>query len=406
MKFQYFLAERFFKSKKKGFLSFISTISVIGITVGVFALIVVLSVMNGFSTDLREKILGTRAHITIGSMFGDIRDRNGIVSDVSTIPGITGVSPVSSSEIMIKSGDSVTGGIIFGIDPSTIDQVTDLSKHVLAGDLTHLKKGDVIIGSELAFNLSMTIGGSLTVISPNVKVAPNGSLIPKTVKLNVVGIIKTGMYDFDKSFLYTTLEDFSGLFDMAENSCTSIYVKVKDIYDTKNYIEQIIPVLPSTLYARDWIDMNHNLFTALKTEKFVLGLILFMIILVAGINVINTIIMLVQEKRREIGILRSLGVREEGIIRVFLLQGVYIGGLGTSLGAVLGVIACALIKYLGIRIPGGGSVYYIDVLPVEFRFFPDFILTIVFAMVISVIFSYIPAKWAGKIDPIKAIRHE
>ncbi len=406
MRYQNFLAGRFYKSKKGGFLSFISFISVIGIAVGVFSLIVVLSVMNGFTEDLTEKVIGTKAHIYISSMYGGIKDPFGTAERIKKLPGILGASPVSSSEIMIRDGDSVGGGILFGIDPESIDTVTDFGKYLIIGEPRDIKDGGAVIGSELALELSAGINDKITLISPNVKVTPSGAMVPKTVELTIKGVIKTGMYEYDKSFIYADLEDFNDLFDTGKGTATSLYVKIKDIYATRRYMDMISPLLSPGHYMRDWIDMNHNLFTALKTEKFVMGLILFMIIFVAGINIINTIVMLVQEKRKEIGILRALGSRSSGIKRIFLLQGAYIGAIGTAIGAFAGIITVVLIDVLNIRIPGGGVVYYLDVLPVRLKVLPDILVIIAGAMAISLVFSLLPASWASRIDPIKAIRHE
>ncbi|MCD6579413.1 ABC transporter permease [bacterium] len=406
MKYHNFLANKFFKKGKRGYISFISNISVIGITVGVAALIIILSVMNGFSSDLKDKVIGTRAHIYLSSLFGPIHDYEKVIDKVKNNKEIIGISPVSSSEIMIKNGDSVNGGILFGVDRNTVEEVIKFKKYMVLGHVEDLSDDGVILGEELAFSLNATLGESITVISPKIKVMPDGSIFPKTKKLIVEGIIKTGMYEYDKSFLYTTLKNFDRLFEQPENSTTAIYIKVKNVYETKKVIKQLSKELPKNLFSRDWIDMNHNLFTALRTEKFVMGLILFIIVLVAGINIIITIIMMVQEKKKEVGILRSLGIKRSGIKRIFLLQGIYMGSIGTLLGSVIGVLVVAAIKIFHVKIPGGGSVYYIDILPVQFKVWPDFILIVVGVMVVTILFSLIPSAWASKLDPIKAIKDE
>lgn len=406
MKYHNFLANKFFKKGKRGYISFISNISVIGITVGVAALIIILSVMNGFSNDLREKVIGTRAHIYLSSLFGPIVDYETVIKKVSKNKEIVGISPVSSSEIMIKNNDSVNGGILFGIDKSTVEQVIKFKKYMVLGNVEKLSDNGVILGEELAFALNATLGESITIISPKIKVMPDGSIFPKTKKLRVEGIIKTGMYEYDKSFLYTTLKNFDHLFEQPENSTTAIYIKVKNVYETKRVMKHLSKDLSKNLFARDWIDMNHNLFTALRTEKFVMGIILFIIVLVAGINIIITIIMMVQEKKKEVGILRSLGIKRDGIKKIFLLQGIYMGSLGTVIGSLMGIVTVFAIKIFHVKIPGGGSVYYIDILPVQFKVWPDFILIIVGVLAVTILFSLIPSSWASKLDPIKAIKDE
>ncbi len=406
MRYHNFLANKFFKKGKTGYISFISNISVIGITVGVAALIIILSVMNGFSSDLKDKVIGTRAHIYLSSLFGSIHDYEKVVNKIKGNKEIIGISPVSSSEIMIRNNDSVNGGILFGVNKKTVGNVIKFKKYMVLGNVEKLTDDGVILGEELAFSLNATLGDNITVISPKIKVLPDGSIFPKTKRLRVEGIIKTGMYDYDKSFLYTTLKGFDQLFEQPENSTTAIYIKVKNVYETKSVMKELSKKLPKNLFLRDWIDMNHNLFTALRTEKFVMGLILFIIVLVAGINIIITIIMMVQEKKKEVGILRSLGIKRGGIKKIFLLQGIYMGTMGTVMGSTIGILIVLAIKIFHIKIPGGGSVYYIDILPVQFKLWPDFILIVVGVMAITILFSLIPSAWASRLDPIKAIKDE
>ncbi len=421
MKFENFIAVRYFITKKRHrFISLLSFISVFSVAVGVFALIVVISVMNGFQYDLRDKILGAKGHIQVSSIFNNgIKNWEEVIKIIEEDKDVIGAAPFFTGQVMIKTKSDIKGAAIFGIEPSYEVKVTELKKYIIKGDLEQIKQevvgltddGEevtapgIVLGSELAMLLGLSVGDVIKIFSPVfTSILPDGTPVPTVKNFVVCGIIKSGLYEFDLTFTYISLASYRILFNTMEE-VSGIQVKVNNPFHARIIADRLEEKLPERLLLRDWMEMNSNLFTALKTEKYVMFIILFCIIIVAAFSIISTLIMLVMEKQKDIGILKAMGASEKMIRKIFIMQGMVISIIGTILGVAMGVLTNELIRDK-LPIPGGGTVYYIKTIPVKMVLYPDFTFIILGTLLISFIFSYLPALGASKLSPIEAIRHE
>lgn len=422
MFFERFVALRYFISKKRHkFISLLSFISVFAVAVGVFALIVVISVMNGFQYDLKEKILGSKGHIQVTSIFNDgLENYESLIKIIEEDEEVIGAAPFYTGQIMIKTGNDIKGAAIFGVKPAYEKKVTNLQKYIIRGNLEDIEKTDlqgisdsgknitgpgIVLGSELAMNLGLDVGDVIKVFSPVfTNYLPDGTPVPTVRNFIVCGIIKSGLYEYDLTFTYISLESYQDLFNIPFN-VNGLQVKVKNPFRAKIVASRLEKKLPNKILLRDWMEMNSNLFAALRTEKNVMFIILFCIVLVASFSIISTLIMLVMEKKKDIGILKAMGATEKMIRKIFIIQGMLISVIGIILGLGMGILTNELIRDK-LPIPGGGTVYYIKTLPVKMVFYPDFLLIILGTLLISFIFSYLPAVGASKLSPIEAIRHE
>jgi len=408
-KFTYFVAFRYLRVKKQGFISLINFISVAGIAVGVMALIVVISVMNGFHQDIRDKIIGTNAHVVASSYFKDgISDYMEKVNQISKIKYVTGIAPYFMGQVMLKSGDRVEGILLWGIIPESISKVNNLNKNIIKGDIEFInkelpdgKKG-ILLGKELVNRLGVDLGDDIILISPVFQQTPTG-LVPKIYKMKIVGIFEAGMYDYDSTFAYVSLNTAQTIFNK-ENEITGIAIKA-DKLENATYIATEIHRKFKDLWARDWMAMNKNLFSALKIEKLTMFIILTLIVVVAAFNIAATLIMIVMRKTKEIGILKSMGASNRDIMNIFIIQGVITGVIGALLGLAAGVGLCIYLKLYPISMPGGGSVYYIDKLAVAMEL-RDLVIIPLAAIFLSFIATLYPAYHASKLDPVEAIRYE
>jgi lipoprotein-releasing system permease protein len=442
---------RYIKSKKKQrFISIITLLSIIGIMVGVMALVIVLSVMTGFEDDLRGKILGTNAHIVVLKFSGGIDKYNGISyflkhtikNDINeryaadhgkTGTGILhtftegvaydeklglakqieGVTPFIYSQAMLSSHGNVTGVVLRGVDPTTVTQVTDLSKKLIEGDISQLagtfkdpesnaKIGGIIIGKELARSLGVEDGDTVNIISPLGVMTPLG-MIPRMKKFRVVGMFSTGMYEYDSGLAYLSLTDAQRFLNMGDR-VTGLEIKIKDIFKARQVSKLIQNELGFPYYARSWEDTNRNLFTALKLEKTVMFIILILIIIVGALGIVSSLIMVVVEKTKDIAILKALGATDKSIMKIFVYQGLFIGFIGTMFGLFFGYLLCVLLKhYHFVSLPK--DVYYIDTLPVTMR--PEiFIIVAVSAVIISFFATIYPSYKASKLPPAEILRYE
>jgi len=441
VKYEWFVAWRYLKAKRKvAFISVITFISIAGVTLGVMALLVVISVMNGFDKDLREKILGARSHLVIENYSG-INDYKEVLKISTETENIVNAAPVIIGQGLIRSKYAAMGTIVKAIDPMLERNVTELAKNTTIGNFyklsaieTNKKEGTVhiteleasypgiIIGKEIAkriFNLLIlntseekdilrsVVGEKVRIISPIMEKTPAGE-IPRTVTLSIVGILDTGMYEYDSSLVVVGLETGQKLYNLGDN-ITRVEMKLANINRAAEtaalLFQRISDEFGISYPISTWMDMNRNFFLALKIEKLAMFVILVLIILVGAFNIASTLIMVVMEKTKDIGILRSMGASSKGIISIFLIDGTIIGIIGTIIGCSFGWLICLLLDTYKINIPGGGSVYYIDTLPVYMEV-GDFLLVSFFAVLLSFLASIYPARQAAKMKPVEAIRYE
>ena len=397
-----FISLRYLRAKnKQAFFSIITFISLGGITLGVAALIIVIAVMNGFQKDLREKILGIKSHIVIyDKTYRAILDYQRTVDIIRTTKGVVSATPFVFSQGMMKIGSTTEGAALWGVDPLQQPKVCDAETKILLPQQD--KKPGIILGKELAARIYARVGDEVVIITPIFKTTPLG-MIPKFAKYEVVGIFKSGMYEYDATFAYIYLHDAQQLFEIP-GRISGIDIRVDDIYNVKEIGKELKASIDGNLGVYDWMVMNKNLFAALKLEKIVMGIMLTLIILVAVFNVLSSLIMMVMRKRKDIGVIRTLGVSQRGVMKIFIYQGMIIGLVGTLLGAVIGVTVSLLLKkYQFIKL--AGDVYYIDYIPVQLNLL-DIGMIIGISLLLSFVSTIYPARQAAKMDPVDAVRYE
>mgnify|MGYP001564377696 FL=1 len=418
MKYEWFIGLRYLKAKRKQtFISIITVISIAGVMVGVMALIVVLAVMSGFEKTLKEKILGTQAHLHLLKATQEGLDQyQEVTKRVEETKGVASAAPFIISQVMLSSESNVFGVVLKGIDPDRVGRVTELANNLKAGRLEDLKGGKegdspgIILGIELAKHLSVSLNDSIQVISPLGTVTPMG-MMPKMKRFRVKGIFYSGMYEFDNTMAYVSLESAQKFFSMGDR-VTGIEIKTNDIYKVKEIGREIRRKMGFPFWTKDWMEMNRNLFSALRLEKIAMFIILVLIVLVAAFNIISTLIMVVMEKNKDIAILKSMGASSSSILKIFTIEGGVIGVVGTILGTILGLGAAFNLEKItdfverlfGFKILSS-DVYYIDKLPSQVNP-PDVIFIVLTAVLISLLATLYPAWRASKLDPAEALRYE
>jgi len=393
MKFELMVALRYLKSKQKErFISIITVISVFGVAVGVAALIIVLAVMNGFDKELKEKVISANPHIIIQKEGGisDVGYATGVIEEV---PGVVSSSPFVRGQAMVRYEDSVMGVLVRGIDPEGEVRTTRIASYLKKGslDLTGKK---IVIGSEYSKKFRVGVGDELSVISPQTG---------RAYDFKISGIFQSGMYEYDLNLVLINLKNGQMLFNTGKR-VTGIGVKVDDEFRVKAIKGQIQAALGYPFWTMSWIDLNKNLFSALKLEKTVMFIIVFLIVLVACFNIASTLIMIVLEKVKDIGILKAIGATRKSVAGIFAWQGFLIGFSGTVLGLGLGVLLCYLLReYQFVKLPN--DIYYIDKIPVVMKTF-DTVIIAAGAFILSLATSIYPAYAASRLEPVEAIRYE
>ncbi|OGC74714.1 MAG: hypothetical protein A2145_06940 [candidate division Zixibacteria bacterium RBG_16_40_9] len=409
MSYEFFIARRYLASKKKtGFISIFTFISIAGILIGVAALIFVLSMMNGFEKEVRTRIIGTIAHINIFPAKAEtFSDYESLIPKILEEKQVQAVAPFIYSKVAISSKDETDGIIIRGILPQEEEKVTDLKKNLVAGsfDLERESKENlprILLGATLSDQLNVRIGDTVVVYGLN-KANLSLGATPKVAKFKVGGIFETGMYEYDSALGYILLSEAQKLFNL-ENSVTGLEVKIDNFYHAQQVAKQLEQKIGPHYMAVDWMQMHKNLFSWMSLEKYAMFLALSLIVAVAAFNIISTLIMIVLEKKKEIGILKSLGATSQSIMKIFMFKGLVVGLVGTSLGIIVGFTLGWLQKTFNI-ISLPSEIYFISSLPVDMRAF-DFVLVALASMGIAFLATLYPAKKAASLNPVEAIRFE
>ncbi|OIP88758.1 MAG: ABC transporter permease [Syntrophaceae bacterium CG2_30_49_12] len=426
MSFELFISLRYLKAgRKQVFVSIITFISMVGIFLGVAALIVVLAVMNGFETDLRDKILGINSHVVLTEYSGTMRNYQKIMKDCARVDGVVAVTPFIYGQAMLKNGESVSGVVLKGLTveagafkvinigrmkEGSADYLSEKHRVNLRLDSSLAGLPGIIVGKELAKNLGIFLFDVVNLISPMGVPTPLG-MVPRMKKFLVVGVFDSGFYEYDSTLACLALKDCQEFLNMDDN-VTGIEIRVNDIYKADIIAKVMERKLGYPYLARNWMEMNKNLFSALKLEKRVMFIILSLIVLVAAFNIISILIMVVMGKNREIAILKSMGATSKSIMKIFILQGLIIGALGTFFGCLGGLSIALNIKKLSHVIENlfkfkilSPDVYYLSELPSRVNYV-DVSIIVVGTMLICFLSTIYPSWRASRLDPAEALRYE
>jgi lipoprotein-releasing system permease protein len=416
-----FVGLRYLRARRRvAFLSLISLISLLGVTIGVATLNIVLAVMTGFELDLRDKILGMNPHIVVVSYGGAVPADPALVERVRGVPGVMAAGPFVYGQAMLTVGRSATGIVVRGVEPQAASAVVDVERHLLSGSFaglatTHavtlgpeegggrVELPGILVGAELARQLGVATGDVVSVVSPLGTPGPGG-MVPRIKRFVLAGVFDSGMFDYDTTLAYMALPDAQRFFDL-KDGVSGIEVRVADVYGARDVARRIEEVLGGFPYrARDWMEVNRNLFSALKLEKVVYGIVLCLIVVVAAFNILATLTMVVKEKRRDIAVLKSMGASSPSIGRIFILNGAVIGIAGTLLGNLLGLAGCwVLARYQFIELPK--DVFLVTTLPV--RVDPvNFLVVAAVSIAICIVAAVSPARRAASLVPVEVIRYE
>ena len=413
MPYELFIGLRYLKARRgRRFLSLITWISIGGVAVGVTALLVVLAVMSGFERDLRAKILGVNAHLWV-MKFGErgLDDPERVLREVRATPGVVAAVPFTFQQVMLSASRIAVGAVVRGMDLSGAADVMELPRAIReadprtlqrAGATLHLAPDGILLGRVLAGNLGVRPGDSVIVISPQGTILTPFGLAPRLRPLTVAGIFDVGMHEYDSGLAVVNLETAQRLFQMGA-SVSGIEVKVDDVDRAAAVARSIQARLGFPYYTRDWLQMNRNLWAALQLEKLAMFVILLFIVMVAAFNIVSTLTMGVMDKGAAIGILKSMGAPGRGIMRIFMVQGLIIGAVGTLLGAVLGGSICYLqATYQIVQLKG--DVYFLSVLPIQVKPW-DVAWVVAASLGLSFLATLYPSWTAARLDPVAAIRY-
>ena len=407
MSFELFIALRYLLARRKqAFISLISLISTIGVAVGVMALVIALALMTGLQGELRDRILGSTAHVYVWKA-GGIEDYGAEVARLRGLDGVVGAGPAILGKALVSSDRADAFISLKGVDPALEPNVTDIQRAMLRGSLDKLEPATedalpgILLGRNLAEQLGLDVGDTATLLTPQGTLSPMG-MIPRTRRVQVAGIYALGLYEFDAAYGFVSLGFAERLLSKAMPDL--IELKVADIDDAPMISDAVVRELGSEYVSQDWADMNQALFSALWLEKMAISITIGLIVMVAALNIVASLVLLVMEKSRDIAILKTMGTSPQRVMRVFMLQGLIIGLIGTTVGASCGLALCwVLDRYRLIQIPM--DVYQVSYVPFVVQPF-DFVLVVVSAILICFLATIYPSRQASRLDPVQALRFE
>jgi lipoprotein-releasing system permease protein len=408
-----YIGLRYTRAKRRTqFISFITLTSVLGIALGVTALITVLSVMNGFEAELRERILGMTAHSTVTGRFGQLEDWQALAGRVHDMPHVEGAAPFIHGQVMVNSDRQVSGTLLQGILPAYEPKVSEVSEKMKFGSMNDLVPGEfgIILGVELANYLGVMIGDKVTIITPQINSTPAG-ILPRLKRFTVVGIFQVGMSEYDRNMAMIHLDDAGKLFRI-EPAVTGLRLKLDDVLNAPRITQALADTLGDEFFVSDWTKAHSNFFRAVQTEKRALSIILFLIVVVAAFNIVSTLVMVVTDKRGDIAILKTQGLSNPSVMGIFIVLGCVIGTAGTVLGTIGGVLLAlnvktivpAIEKAFGVNFMPS-DVYYISEVPSKLIWVDVYWIAIT-AFLLSLLATLYPAWQASRINPAEVLRYE
>ncbi len=399
--------------RRNHFISFSALASMLGIAVGVMALITVLSVMNGFEKELRHRILGVVSHATIEARWGAFADWQDVARRLQARPEIKGSAPFINGQAMLANGPRVTGSLLRGVLPGREPEVSELAKKMIQGRLDELRPGafNIILGNELAAQLGVGVGDRIMVVTPQATVSPVG-MLPRLRRFTVSGIFSVGMYEYDSGLALLHLDDAARLYRLEKGTVTGLRLRLANLFEAPQTAANLNAEIPPGYRVIDWTQRHANFFRAVHMEKIVMTVILFLIVAVAAFNLISTLVMMVSDKRGDVAILRTMGASPAAIMTIFVVQGAVTGIIGTLIGVVLGValaenidtVVPAIEQLMGIKFLAA-DVYYINELPSDMRWF-DVMSIALTAVLLCLCATLYPAWRAARTAPAEALRYE
>ena len=408
-----FVGLRYTRSRRRNhFISFISLISTVGIALGVVVLITVLSVMNGFHKEVRERILGMASHGDVQALDGQMHDWKEAMGLARQHPRVLAAAPYVEGQAMLSHGREVTGAIVRGVDPAFEPQVVDVAEHMVAGSLADLEPGTfrIVLGRELAQALGVGVGDKVTVIVPQITVTVAGSM-PRLKRFTVSGVFEVGMGEYDRGVAMVNIRD-AALLQQLGDAVSGVRLRIDDVWMARQVSFELAEALQGRYRVLNWTDFHRNFFAALKMEKRMMGLLLFFIVVIAAFNIVSTLVMMVVDKQSDIAILKTFGASPGQVMRIFIVQGATLGAIGTLIGVCAGLalalniesVVAAVERTFGVQFIDP-SIYYIAKLPSDVQA-GDVLLVGVGSFLLSLLMTLAPAWRAYRTQPAEALRYE